>query len=101
MLLKIKKVKTEEEVVELKLPAFFKNSNNSFFMITEEETLFQISPAADGLYISTWTKENHYNPSRIADVLMYKPVTAYEFFKQWHLSMDHLQKEMQQSLLTK
>lgn len=98
MLLKIKKVKTEEETVELKLPAFFREGQ-WFFMITEEETIIRVHEPSRGTVITSWEKDNLYHEDHLQEAYKGVPVSPYDFFKVWHLAMDHLEQTIQTPLL--
>ena len=99
MLFKVKKQTTEEVVVELKLPAFYKEVGDWYLMITENETIVRVSPICKGACIVTCTKDCINHPNYMEDCMKATPVTPYEFFKAWHLIMDHLEEEMHQPLL--
>lgn len=99
MLFKIKKVKTEEETVEVQLPAFFKEGQ-WFYMITEDQTVIRLSELAKGLVITIWEKENLFHDDHIQEAYKGVPVSPYEFFKVWHQAMDLMEATIQTPLFT-
>lgn len=90
-----------EETVELQLPAFFQYAYE-MYMITENETVVRIwEDIASGVLLSTCIKGSPNHEYKLSEAIQGRPISAYDFFKVWHLAMDHLEQTIQTPLLTK
>lgn len=93
MLLKIKKVKTEEETVELKLPAFFKSEY--YAVAINEDSVIEVTYKGDTghLIMSTKNTTSLYS-QKVGDYIQREPITKTEFYFVFEQALKSLDEQI-------
>jgi hypothetical protein len=97
MLVTIKKYKTVEaqEVIEVKLPAYYKDPQYlDYYMISENKHVINFYIGKDDAYASMYVDKNQV-VDRIEEIVsVYNPITPYEFFRAQDRALQILQSSI-------